>query len=444
MAIPAGAKAFNLIRENASEVYMNIVPSATESNIGELANILFNDAYEPQLNEFVHNLINRIGLTIIENKSYSNQLSLLKKGTAPLGTDIQSIYTNPAEAEQYGLTNTDMAKLLTITDPDTKVAYYRRNRKDLYTVTIARETLQGAFVSWKKFEDFIASITNSLYSGNYIDEFKYTKALVRGAYENSKVIVKTVSAITTQASARAFIKEVRKIYNMMQFPSSDYNAYSQNTGDNKPVVTWTDASRVVFLVRADVMAECDVEVMANAFNLSKTDFLGRVITVDTFGNDNILGLIADESFFQIYDNIFKFTQFDNARTLSWNYYLHAWQTFAISPFANAVVLATAQPTPATKSISWGVKSAEIAQNDHEGFDMTVLPTTAEPEVTAAVVSVPDLGSSSDITLQVTSTDGYHIDVAVASDAVAGEYIIRATATDGDATLTDDIKIVVTE
>ena len=177
MALPVGAKAFNVIREDSSTVFMNTVPSATESNINEISNILFDSSYTPQLNEFVSNLVNRIALTIIRNKSFNNPLAMFKKGSVPLGTDIEDIYTNPAVAEQYALNNTEMAKLLTITDPDTHVAYYRRNRQDLYTKTIAREGLQGAFVSWDKFEDYISSLVNSLYSGDYIDEFNYTKEL---------------------------------------------------------------------------------------------------------------------------------------------------------------------------------------------------------------------------------------------------------------------------
>ena len=176
MALPKGAKTFNFVRSTMSEVYLNTLPSATETNIQAISNIMFNDAYQPMLNEFVTNLINRIALTIVRNKSYSNPLAIFKKGSIPLGTDIQDIYTNPAEAEQYEYSNSAMAKLLTITDPDTHVAYYRRNRQDLNTKTISREGLQGAFVSWEKFEEFISSITTSLYSGNYIDEFKYTKA----------------------------------------------------------------------------------------------------------------------------------------------------------------------------------------------------------------------------------------------------------------------------
>lgn len=339
----AGVKTFNFIRNNSTETFVNVVPSATEDNIAQIKDILFNDAYQPMLNEFVTNLINRIGLTIIRNKSFSNPLAIFKKGAVPLGTDIQEIYENPAIAEQYEYSNTAMAKLLTITDPDTHVAYYRRNRQDIYTKTIAREGLQGAFDSWDKFEDFVSAITQSLYSGNYIDEFKYTKALIDGAYAEDKVIVKQVSAPVDNATSKAFLKQVRALYSQMSFPSTEYNAYSKFSGAKGTVTTWTDPERVVLIVRADVMAEVDVEALASAFNLDKANFLGRVIQVDKFEHDEVLGVICDEAWLQIYDNVFRFDESYNARVMAWNEYLHAWSTYAISPFANAVVLATSEP-----------------------------------------------------------------------------------------------------
>lgn len=379
-----GAKLFNFVRQNSTGNFQEVIPEANEGNIAEISNLLFNDAYTPLLNEFVTNLINRIGLTIIRNKSYNNPLAILKKGSQPLGTDIQDIYTNPAEAEQYQLSNDEMAKLLTITDPDTKVAYYRRNRKDMYTKTIAREALQGAFVSWDKFEGYVSSITQSLYSGAYIDEFKYTKALVAGAYANNKAIVETVSAVTSQATATAFVKKARNLYKAMRFPSSSYNAYSLNTGDNKPVVTWTEPERVIFMVRADVMTEVDVDVLASAFHMDKTDFLGRVVEVDKFDDDNkVQAIICDESFFQIYGNIFRFDEFYNARTMSWNEYLHVWQTFAICPFANAVILATEAPTVNVTDIKADKKSVSVAVGDTETVTLTVTPPNGTSTITAS-------------------------------------------------------------
>ena len=316
MALPKGAKVFNLIRESMNEVYMNTLPSATEDNIQSISNILFNDAYQPMLNEFVSNLINRIGLTIIRNKTFNNPLALLRKGSMPLGTDIQDLYENPAIAEQYELSNTEMAKLLTITDPDTHVAYYRRNRKDLYTKTISRENLQGAFVSWEKFEAYISAITTSLYSGNYIDEFKLTKALIDGAYDGGKVVVETVSAVNNEATAKALVKKARALFNKMKFPSTEYNAYSKFSGAKGTINTWTDEDRIVFITTADIMAEVDVEVLARAFNMDSTKFLGRVIEVDHFENSEIQAVICDEAFFQIYENVMRFDEFYNARVMA--------------------------------------------------------------------------------------------------------------------------------
>lgn len=384
--IPTGAKVFNVVRANSSQVFMNTVPSATKDNIQVIKNILFNDSYQPMLNEFVNNLINRIGLTIIRNKSYNNPLSIFKKGSVPLGTDIQDIYENPAEAEQYEYSNTAMAKLLTITDPDTHVAYYRRNRQDLYTKTIAREGLQGAFVSWEEFENYIAGITNSLYSGNYIDEFKYTKQLVDGAYDAGKVIQKQVTLPTNEATSKAFLKEVRALYDNMTFPSTEYNAYSKFSGAKGTITTWTDSDRICLIVRADVMAEVDVEALASAFNIDKANFIGRVIKVDKFENDEILGVVCDEAWLQIYDNIFRFDEFYNARTMSWNEYLHAWGTYAICPFANAVALVTTASKPVT-AIAGSDQTVVAEATKTVTFTFTPADATSETTFVSSDTSV---------------------------------------------------------
>ena len=369
-----GVSIFNYVRQNSSAGFQDVVPTATSENIATLANILFDQSYTPMLNEFVSNLINRIGFTMVHNKVFNNPLAMFKKGSVPLGTDIQDIFTNPAQAEDYEFSDTAMAKLLTITDPDTHVAYYRRNRKDLYTVTVSREGLQGAFVSWDKFEQYISSLVNSLYNGDYIDEFRYTKQLIRGAYDNNKAIVTVVDAPDSEADDKAFVKKLREIYTMMKFPSSEYNAYSKMTGGSSgAVTTWTDESRIVVLLPASVLAEIDVEILAAAFNMDKADFLGRVIPVDDFGDSKILGCICDESFLQIYNNQFRFDEFYNARTMSWNFYLHAWDTFAISPFANAVILATAASSPVT-AISISDQTLDLSDEGTTGKAVTVTLT----------------------------------------------------------------------
>lgn len=415
MANNSGVSIFNYIRENSSSEFRDIVPTATSENILTLANILFDQSYTPQLNEFVSNLINRIGYTMVHNKVFSNPLAMFKKGSVPLGTDVQDIFTNPATAEDYEFSNTAMAKLLTITDPDTHVAYYRRNRKDLYTVTVSREGLQGAFVSWGKFEDYISSLVNSLYNGDYIDEFRYTKELIKGAYDNNKAIIETVSAVNSEANAKAFVKAARKLFTKMKFPSTEYNAYSKMSGSEKSVTTWTDENRIVFLINADVEAEIDVDVLAAAFNMDKAKLLGRIIAVDSFGDDKILGCLCDEAFLQIYNNQFRFDEFYNARTMSWNFYLHAWDTFAISPFANAVILATGASKPATAvALSGSTASVTAGSTTTLTYSLTPADSTSDVDVVSEDSSVFTV-SVSGSTITITGVAAGEADLTITTD-----------------------------
>ena len=401
-SLKAGAKIYNAVVAN--DPVLTNMPRATNNNIGDISNILFNDSYQPQLNQFVNNLINRIALTIIRNKSYNNPLAVFKKGSIPLGTDIQDVFTNPANAEAYELSDVAMQKLLTITDPDTHVAYYRRNRQDMYTKTIAREALQGAFESWENFEGYVASITNSLYSGNYISEFNYTKDLIDGAFDNGKVITEVVTNPTDEATANKFLKQVKTIYDMMTFPSTSYNAYSKFSGANGTITTWTDADRIVLIIRADVMNTIDVDALARAFNIDKASFMGRIYKVDKFRNENLLGVICDEAWLQIYDNVLRFDEFYNARVMAWNQYLHAWSVFAICPFANAVAICTEEPKEVTNiTIASAAIALEMTSPEGKSVDVRVTPTDATTTIdyTVADPTVAELivNTNTNITLK---------------------------------------------
>lgn len=426
-----GIKTFNTVRALSSENFKSLVPNANKSNIQTIANILLNDAYQPEINEFITNLINRIGLTIVRNKSFNNPLSMFKKGSVPLGTDIQDIYTNPAEEQEYEYSNEAMSKLLTINDPNTHVAYYRRNRKGLYEKTVALELLQGAFVSWDKFNSFVASITNSLYSGNYIDEFKYTKMLVDGAYDNNKVIVETVSAVSGEATAKALLRKCRALYNKMSKPSTKYNAYSKFSGAKGTITTWTEPERIVVITTADVMSYVDVDALAGAFNMDKADFIGRVVTVDEFENPEIQAVICDESWLQIYDSLFTMKTFENGRTLSWKYMLHAWQTYAICPFANAVCLATEKPVPA-KTIAIGDGSEielDLADEPaYETLEITLTPDGATSNV--------EYSTSNASVFTVTKVDDTHVTV---TPVEVGDAKLTAT-TDNGLSATVDVTV----
>lgn len=425
----SGVKTFNYIRQNATSAFQEIVPRATNDNIADLSNILFDSNYKPQLNEFVNALINRIAFTRIETKVYANPLARFKKGSVPLGTDIQEIYENPAVAREYELSNSAMAELLTIAEPDTHVAYYRLNRKDKYKKTIARPILQHAFVTWDKFEGYVGAITNSLYSGNYIDEFIWTKSLVDGAYAQNKAIVEVVANPTDEDTGKALVKKVREMYNLFKFPSNEWNSYSRLRGDGKSITTWTETDRICLMITSRAMANIDVDVLSAAFNMTSADFLGSVIQVDKFENPNIIGVLFDEAWLQIYDNLLQFDEFYNAETMTWQEYLHAWNTFAISPFANAVILATEEPNPATAIALDGDKTiAGIGNTETVTATLTPTDATSTIEYQSGSPAIFTVASDTNTTATVTSVG-------------AGTGILTATTDNG---LSATVNVTVTE
>ena len=84
--------------------------------------------------------------------------------------------------------------------------------------------------------------------------------------------------------------------------------------------------------------ETDIDVLAKAFNMDKTNFTQRKIGIDTFGenNDDVVCLLADEGFFDFEDDLYKVASFSNGSNLTINYWLHHWETIGLSPLANAV------------------------------------------------------------------------------------------------------------
>lgn len=325
----------NTIRANASPTYQERIPQATKDNITAVGNPLLE--YNATMNEFLSSLVNRIGLVIVRNKELHNPLSVLKQGEMPLGKDIEEIWTNPAKAETFNPLSTDLLKRKL---PDTKTIFHRLNRQDKYTVSISNPQLRQAFTSWENLESLLNSIVNSLYSGNYLDEFVLCKNTLASAISENKCIKQTITPITNEESAKAFITTARLYHRNITFPSKNYNAFSLRGGDGD-VTTWTPTEDIRFILRSDIEAYTDVNVLASAFNMEKADFLGHTLIVDDFGAaQNCVAMMFDKAFTQIYDNYREMTEFFNGDTLTWNYYYHVWQTYSVSTLCNAIAFVT--------------------------------------------------------------------------------------------------------
>lgn len=374
----------NALREmsvNGSSIYHQYIPVIDENtSISTIA--------EPVLtvpavaNDFMSMLVNRIVYTQFETKYFRNPLQILEGDRIPLGYAGQEIYVNPAKGRKYNVN--DFAGLLQKYEADVKVQYMTLNSDLQYPVTVTRHDLKKAFTSWESLDRFIDQLSNSLYNGAYIGEYRYTKNLIGSAYSYGGVQVETISAITDESSAKAFVKKVRNLFLNFQTPATSFNAWAKVGGNGNPITTWSNPEDIVVILRNDVRTEIDVDVLASAFNMDKATLMGNILTVDNFDiiddegvkrfdGSNILGMIADKSWFKIKRQDMYLDEFYNANNRTWQYYLNITKMYQYSLFANAVVLATAEPTIAITSMDYKANVVEIKQGDVENLEITVTP-----------------------------------------------------------------------
>lgn len=396
MPISEGLRtSLNQIRETSIQnntLYAKQIDEITPTtDISSISSVLLDN--DDLMNEFFKMLVKRIVYTQVVNyKLFNNPLKFLEGDRMPLGSIGQEIFINPARGRKFNAE--DFAGLLAQYNADIKVQYPHLNSDLQYPVTITRAKIKDAFTSWSSLEAFIDGISQSLYNGAYIDRYNFTKGLVAQAYNDNNVIVQVVEQPTTQEQAQAFLTQARTIYLNMQEPTFNYNAWRQVGGYGRDILTWTDPDDIVFLLRNDIGAYLDVNVLAQTFNIDKAELLGRVKYVNDFseydkdGNivvdgSKIIGMIADKAWFRIKNQEITMDEFYNANNRTWQMYLNDVNMFQYSLFSNAVVFATEAPTVTITGLDFkapeGITMLEVG--DEEGLEITTTPAQATtPEI----------------------------------------------------------------
>lgn len=324
----------NNIRANASEEYQSRIPEATQNNIATIGNSF--QTYSLLYNEFVEALVNKIGKTIIEQKLFKNRLARFKSGMITNGQDVEEIFIQMAQAE--GSYDKDGKNPLGRRNPvDVKVMYHRLNRQDYYAITIGDIDFLRVFRSESTLSEFMKSFINAVYSGANYDEWLAMKNIL-ATYKNLDgsasgyfdYEVPEITKDTAEASAKQFVKTLRKAVNDLTLaPSTKYNAAG--------VMTISEKEKLTLFVHKDVLAEVDVEVLAKAFNMGKTDIEVSIEPMDDFGSmTGTYAILADSDFLKVWDVLSHMEPQRNAHGLFTNYFYHVHQILSASKFKNAV------------------------------------------------------------------------------------------------------------
>lgn len=340
----------NTIRANASYEYQSLVPAVTtEVDIPKVGEVLY--GYPALANQFINALVNRIAAVRVKSALFNNPYEPLKKGYLAYGETIEEVFVKIAKAVEFSAEKAEDRELKR-TLPDVRSAFHVMNYRVMYPITIQEDDLQRAFLSADGVSDMIERIVDAVYVAQNYDEFLLFKYLIIKAVAAGKMYPVAVDVSDMKNAAVAF----RGTSNMITFMSQAYNAAG--------VHTVTPREDQVIFMDAMFNAGFDVNVLASAFNMSQADFMGRLQLIDrfdTFDNDrfdqiragsdqiaavtdaelalmsDVVAVLVDREWFQVYDNNNKFTEKVVASGLYWNYFYHIWKTVSSSPFSNAIV-----------------------------------------------------------------------------------------------------------
>ena len=431
----------NAIRNNASANYQNYVPAADNSvdSIRQIGAVVMD--YAPLRNEFVSALINRIAATWLETRTYENPWAMFKKGKLEFGETIEAIFTNIANAHEYDPSVAE-SKVFQREIPDVRAAFFTLNYKKFYKQTINDKQLRQAFLSWDGVTSLIGDIVNAMYTAAAVDEFITMKYMLA-----KNILAGALRAVQfSDNDIKGTVSTIKAVSNYMTFDRTDYNRAGVHTTSKK--------NQQYLIVNSDFDASMDVEVLASAFNMSKAEFMGHRVLVDSFGymdDDRLYALfgkeswysplssdekaalaaipavLVDERWFMIVDNMFEFTEQYNGEGLYWNYWLHTWKTFAVSPFANAAVFVPG--APAITSVTVAPSAVTLIPGQSASLSATVVTANFASQ------AVNWTSSSDDITVDI------YGNVTVSEDCTAGEYTITATSV-FDSTKSDTCTVTV--
>ena len=341
----------NVIRNNASYAYQKDVPKIEkEQDIPKVGEILFGNPVHS--NEFINALVNRIALVRMQSATFNNPYKHLKKGYLEFGEAVEDIFVGIIKAIKYDPekgTSREFKRTL----PNVQSVFHVTNWRVMYPITIEKQALRRAFTSADGVTNLITSIINQVYQSAEYDEYLLFKYLLIKAISHGKVYPQPIDTTNMDSVAVAF----RGKSNLL--PIDMTGRFNERHVQNNTAI-----DKQCIFMDADFNAKFDVEVLAGAFNMNKAEFIGKLHLIDDFSSfdnerfdaireestgleevtadelalmNNVKGVLLDEDWFQVYDNLFEFNETPVGSGLYWNYWLHVWKTVSYSPFANAIV-----------------------------------------------------------------------------------------------------------
>lgn len=330
-------EALNAIRMVASNDYQGRVPETTKANLQ--ANLRHLAEYQPDRNEAIDALVNRIGSVIARNISWQNPLAQFKQGIMAWGDTIEEVQLGLLKAKVYDPQREYLEKDIFGTEPtEAQSRFHTITRQEFYKVSVNDSMIRRAFLD----ESGLASMVNQLMeqptTSDQWDEFLQTTALIKEYHKLHGFHAVKVPDVKGRDSgsdeAKTLLRYVRTYADRLTFISRDFN----------PAGMPTHAKRddLMLLVSPEVNAAIDVEALAAAFNIERADVNLKVIVIpdENMGIDGAQAILTTKDFFLMADTLLENRNADNPASLVRNYFLHHHSILSVSTFVPAILFTT--------------------------------------------------------------------------------------------------------
>ena len=367
-----GAEVTRASVEDGSATY--VLTRAAQNDITRLQSLYggANAGY----NSFLTNLVNVIGLQVAWFRTYTSNMSRLKRGRLDMGDVVEEIVNDLPDVHVFSpaIAETQVERREI---PKVYAQYHRVNMQRFYKQTISRQEAALAFKSYAALGKLAENIISSMFSAMEMDDKALMLYMMACAALDGAFAPVTVTALTSDGGPEALLKELRTVSDNMETDETRlYNALG--------IYTNTPKDAQVLITTNDVKNTLDVDTLAAVFNVERAEWWGRQISTMSFSNfdwgrleamftdpetgvvssaykkfdagelqrlGQIEGVLFDERWFAVYEKLVEaYTRF-NEQGIYMNNWLHKWDIYSYSLAANAVAFVSTAPTVTAVTVS---------------------------------------------------------------------------------------------
>lgn len=228
-------------------------------------------------NEFLEALYNKIVYQSVDSMSFENPFKKYDGFPVNFGDTIENIFVEMPKGYKF---NKDATDPFAKAKPSVKSLYASINYELQYETTVEDALLRRATLTEYGFMGIIDAILGQLQQAMKLDEYFATICMLNNAdiYANGFEDVNVLETASDADIAETVTKTLVDARGKMILPATTQNKMG--------VMTVTPESRLLLVIKQDLLNKINLDYLAGVYNLEKVELLKNIIPVTSFVTKN--------------------------------------------------------------------------------------------------------------------------------------------------------------